>query len=246
MEYWMRRLDVLKKFENDYNLMIHEIERYVVNPKTAVNVTKEEIVTYLNKVAKDNGVDMNEPDNWGGNILLGENFDVEARMKEFHKHLEKERYKLNEVDYKYFNDCIKIYKDKLGKYCMIARMLSTDYPEDKDLLKQLDIRITDKEVLERDVDRLFKPLYENYKLLKETVVRANNLETYLNKILNEHTMNMDGVSYYECLPSKELLQQYYMFPRETKTSMNLTQKQIDERKEKEKNVMKNLCNDLLK
>ena len=74
--------------------------------------------------------------------------------------LMKAEFAFNEIDYRYFNDCIKIYKDKVGKYCMIARMMSAEYPEDKDLLKKLDIRIADKEVLERDVDRLFKPLFE--------------------------------------------------------------------------------------
>ena len=246
MEYWMRRLDVLKNFEDEYGLMLYEVERDAIDPRMTVRVTREEIVQYLNKVAKDNGVDMNEPDNWGGNIVFGENFDVEERIKEFHKHLNKEKFKFNEIDYRYFNDCIKIYKEKVGKYCMIVRMLSAEYPEDKELFKKLDIRISDKEVLKRDVDRLFKPLYENYKLLKETVKKANNLETYLKMTLNEHSMNMDGVSYYECLPSKDLLQQYYMFPRESKTSMSLTQNQIDERKENEKNIMKNLCNDILK
>ncbi len=157
----------------------------------------------------------------------------------------KAKFAFNEIDYRYFNDCIKIYKDKVGKYCMIARMLTKEYPEDKKLLENLDIRMSDKEVLERDVDRLFKPLVENYKLLKETVEKANNLETYLKHTLNETAMNMDGVSYHECLPSKELLQQYYMFPRETKTSMTLTQQQIYERKAKETELIKNLVKDFL-
>ena len=110
MENWLRRTKVLEKLEDDYGIMILEAEKEVINPQNCVRITKEEIVWNLNEVAKLHGVDMNEPDNWGGNITLDENFDIEARMKEFHKHLEKSRFKFNEIDYRYYGDCIKIYK----------------------------------------------------------------------------------------------------------------------------------------
>lgn len=184
-----------------------EIKYYCENQ--TIDITEEEIKAFLKTKAKEAGIDMDEKIEGGGSLCLtGSEIDVDRLIKQsvekFSKQLKRSKFEFNAIDLKYFKDSFRIYKTKCLKLCEIIEMLRGCVPVDRQLLKDLDITYNDDYVSSEDVDRIMNPLINCYLKACDTQFKAENLNTYLTKTLNETSMHHDGVSYGECLPSQFL------------------------------------------
>lgn len=213
-----------------------QIQEFCQNEEIKVN--EEMIVEFLNKKAEEDGVDMGETVESSGWVdLTAKNSDslIKRSVENFKKQLQQSKYRFNAIDLRYFKDCFKIYKEKCLKLCEIIEMLRGRIDVDKELFKSLDISYNSDYVSGEDVDRILKPLIHNYCKAYEVQTRANNLNTYLTTTIDEHRMAMDGVSYWEIIPSKDLQIKSGIIVN-NKCFVDLTERQKQElEKEKEAN-----------
>jgi len=182
-----------------------QIQEFCQNEEIKVN--EEMIVEFLNKKAEEDGVDMSETVESSGWVdLTAKNSDslIKRSVENFKKQFQQSKYRFNAIDLRYFKDCFKIYKEKCLKLCSIIDMLRGAIKTDRELLKSLDISYNADYVSREDVERIVKPLIYNFSKAIETYYKANNLNTYLTTTIDGHRMAMDGVSYWEIIPSKDL------------------------------------------
>ena len=148
--------EVIPFFESliDENLTIEDIEDFC---ETDIKITAEEIQAWLNEEAQRNNVDMEDCAN-------------------------KLKYTLNENDLYVYKQSFDIYTEKCYRFCHILRMLAGFGPKSEAVLKQLDIQIVGTRVLKSDVARVIKPLVKNYILACKMKEKAENFETYFEKV----------------------------------------------------------------
>ncbi len=190
-----------------YMYNIEDIKSYCQNQ--TIDITEEEIKAFLKSKAKEAGIDMDEKIEGDCVICLtGSERDRDRLIKQsverFSKQLARSKFEFNAIDLKYFKDSFKIYKTKCLKLCEIIEMLRDCTQVDRQLLKDLDISYNADYVSSEDVDRIMKPLINCYLKACDTQFKAENLNTYLTRTLNETSMHHDGVTYGECLPSQFL------------------------------------------
>ncbi len=208
-----------------------QIQEFCENEEIKVN--EEMIVEFLNKKAEEDGVDMSETVASSGWVdLTAKNSDslIKRSVENFKKHLQQSKYQFNAIDLRYFKDCFKIYKEKCFKLCEIIEMLRGRIEVDAELLKSLDLSYNADYVSSEDIERIVNPLIYNFSKAIETYYKSNNLNTYLTTTIDEHGMAVDGVSYWEIIPSKEL---------QIKSGMVLNNKGFVELTEKQKQQLKN-------
>ena len=213
-----------------------QIQEFCQNEEIKVN--EEMIVEFLNKKAEEDGVDMSETVESSGWVdLTAKNSDslIKRSVENFKKQLQQSKYRFNAIDLRYFKDCFKIYKEKCLKLCEVVEMLRGRIDVDKELFKSLDISYNSDYVSGEDVDRIVIPLIYNFSKAIETYYKANNLNTYLTTTIDEHRMAVDGVSYWEIIPSKDLQIKSGIIVN-NKCFVDLTERQKQElEKEKEAN-----------
>ena len=215
-----------------------EIKEYCEN--TTLNVNFSKINEFLKEKAKEAGIDMDEDLGDSGWVTLtGKQEDenlVAKSLVRFKKQIERSKYEFNSIDLKYFSDCFKVYKAKCLKLCLVIEMLQRRIRTNRELLKSLDISYNADFVSSEDVDRIIKPLITLYLRSIEIQRKAENLNTYLTVTLNPTSMQHDGVSYSECLPSEDL--QWTQAPmyatKHPELFVELTEKQKEQIKQREK------------
>ncbi len=218
-----------------------EIKDYCENQ--TIDITEDEIKAFLKEKAKEAGIDMDEHIPSCRIVFTGTEKDdrlIKQSAERFGKQLARSKFEFNAIDLKYFKDSFKIYKTKCLKLCEIIEMLRGCIPVDRQLLKDLDISYNADYVSSEDVDRIMNPLINCYLKACETKFKAEYLNTYLTKTLNVTSMQHDGVSYGECLPSTELqFKRYASFgPTHPELFVELTEKQKQQIKKKEMDNIK--------
>ena len=121
------KLKNVMQFSNEYlnDKTIEEIKAYTESVK--MEMTKEDIISWLLDVAKADGVDM-----VGNPHLLGTQklSDLDDNMlqriaNEITLEEVREKYKFNEKDYDMFDRALRIYKQKCLKLCTILELIES-------------------------------------------------------------------------------------------------------------------------
>lgn len=175
-----------------------------------INATKQTIKSFLIKKAKEEGVDLNAL-NSETKVIDLVNIDdnlIKRSADRFMQEITAAKYKYHREDLQYFNDLFRIYTTKCLKICNIISMIAGRRLLDKNLMKELDITINEKEVLISDINRLLVPLKCNYILALDVKNTAEQMDTYLKLNIDKVALNKECVCYREYLPSTEL-QDYF-------------------------------------
>ena len=229
MDKFIERKQVEEYIKAKFGLQIDQVEKFATSAK--ITMTEERIKEYLTELGRANGVDMDGKRKFSSIVILPiSDEEIEARSQDMMEEFMRSRYRYNGIDLKYYKDCFEIYTAKSLKFCEIVRMMQDVIPVDQELMEKLDIQIEGDKIRESDVDRVAKPLEVCFKKAKETRRKANNVKTYEKCALNEHAMHMDGVTYGECLPTKQLIDRGFFY---SETCIHETEKQKEERREAE-------------
>ena len=221
MEKYVCKDEVIRRFNIAYKVNLLDVERYLMDAK--IDVSEDSIRYFLQSEAKKDGVDLN------AGIKNGNGWLNDIKLKN--------RYKFNEIDFKFLRECFNIYRQKTIKLVVIARLMAKPISEisddNKNLLEKLDIEIVGDKIKESDLERVFVPLYENYQKLKRTERIINDYNTYLSKILDADSMFAMGITMWDCVPSNSL-QDFSQVSHNKKEFIPLTEKQKIAHQEKSK------------
>lgn len=189
------------------NSTLEEIKKNVQGSK--VNVTPEQIVTYLNymflmehpevkkRIENKKNRSINK-DNVSYKFLIKSGNDIQDDL--ICKKYSYEPYTLN-----YYKKYINIVKRKsLLLLSMIENIGKNNLSLMKPLLNDLDIQISDGKILKEDIVRIIEPMEYNYYLLAQKVKRANNLNTYLYEKISKESLFKAGISEDEMYPTLEI------------------------------------------
>ena len=221
---WTKQKDVIK-FSNEYlkDVTIEEIKIFARLLK--MELTKEEISTWLLNVAKANGVDMVVDREALATKRLSELDENMLRRiaNEFVAEEERKKYQLNEKDYDMFARALKIYQEKCLKLCIILELIESKQISYA-IIEDLDLTLKDDEILTSDLIRILKPLKKNYELAFQMNIRANNYATYLGTI-NTPITGKIRIS----IPNSSIMNKSNIYSDE---AIEMTEKQRLERKQK--------------
>lgn len=179
---WTKQKDVIK-FSNEYlkDITICEIKEFAETAK--MKLGKWQIVEWLNKIAKADGVDMiGDREALATRTLaeLDENM-LRRISSEIVAAEERKKYQFNEKDYDMFDRALRIYKEKCLKLCTVLELIQSKQIS-YGLIERFDLSMEEGNILTSDLVRILKPLKKNYELLFSLDLRANDYATYLNKI----------------------------------------------------------------
>jgi len=224
----IKREDVLE-YVNDYIVKNRIADSYkelkLFCAVEGINATKQQIKSFLQSKAKEEGVDLLDTDENTVLDLVDADENLIRRSAERKAQLIKvEKYKYHREDLQHFNNLFRIYTMKCLKICNIISMIRGKRLLDKDLIADLDITINAKEVLLSDIDRLLVPLVHNYSLALDTKFNAEQMSTYINLNINRNMRNGEWCDSEQKLPSTDL-QDYFDLSADKKQFIALTPKQ---------------------
>lgn len=228
----IKRDEVLEYINDDiYNSMVAEsyYDLKLFCQVEGINATKQQIKTFLRNKAKEEGVNLSVLETTSSivDVVNIDNNLIKRSTDRFMQEIAVSKYKYYREDLQYFNDLFRIYTTKCLKICNIISMIAGRRMLDKELMKELDITINEKEILLSDIDRLLVPLKHNYSLALATKCKAEQMNTYLNLNLDRHFIDKAGIRYGECLPSSDM-QDYFGTCRDKNQFIALTDKQRKE------------------
>ena len=187
--------------ENRLSLRMNEIRKIVDSSK--IKLTEEEIKEYLDKRLMIENPNLKEIMKKN---LEGENneLDVESAVERFMAQLEYRRYEYLPYTYKYYNNYIRILKNKCNNILKIMDGIA-DNTINQEVLNELDINLDEKgNILGSDVVRLTEPFIYNYKELVKKHNEGNILHTYLHNKISLDDIFRKGLTEQELYPKEEL------------------------------------------
>ena len=213
--------------------------------KSKINVTDEQIETYLDRKFKENDLALktrieirkkhkteNKTSEMYINIKRLTKEEINDVGKEFIDNLAAKKYEFDPAVLSYYKSYSLMCATKAKEILLIIGSICNIYQNDnQEMLEDLDIQLdTNGDILKSDIIRLVKPAIYNINEFEKTIESANNLDTYLEKKFSEEEL-IDGMVYCHELEiqKKNLYNDLY------EGNVPLTKKQEEEILEKQSN-----------
>ena len=203
-------------------------------------VTREQIEKYLEQKLIEEDPELKErienpKPKRTSNITKWTKQDIEDSSQEFVDGLSIQRYRFEPFTLEYYNKYTTIIRNKVNLLLnIIEKVSSKDIETIQDMLTSLDIVLDENgSILKSDIIRLIPPTIYNINELNATILKANDLDTYLTFKMSKHFLYREGFSENEIYPAQsiQIKNLYYDYlPGNVRLSEN--QKKILEEKEK--------------
>lgn len=190
-----------KIIENNLNINMYDVREKIDSSK--VNLTEDEIKEYLDKRLMIENPNLKEIMKKNLESKNGE-LDVKSAVDRIMAQLEYRRYEYIPYTYKYYNNYIRILRNKCNNLLKIMDGI-VDNTISKEVLSKLDINLDENgNILGSDVVRLTEPFIYNYKELVKKHTEGNILHTYLHNKISLDDIFRKGLTEQELYPKEEL------------------------------------------
>jgi len=226
---------IVNKLEQELRLNYDDIVHYVATARVRVNEKK--IKSYLDKRFQNENSELKEKVD---KIELSNNKTSGQISAKGINELISYKYYFEPYTLEYFKKTVRIYKKKCNNIIKIINgIIDGNIP--REILQELDIKVSKNgNIIMSDILRLTEPLVYNFNRLKETVQRANKLETYY-----EYKLSLDSIRNNESnveviYPSEELQNIHYEFEGE-RGFVPYTKQQKLLLKKQEETIVSSIC-----